>query len=133
MNKVMLYGRAASEPEVRYPEGSETAICRFSLAINKGKDKNGNDLGADFPQITAFGKMAENCERFLAKGGRVLVEGRITTSSYEKDGKKVYNTGVTASRIEFVDFKDSKNTDTTDNPIGNLAGGFEEIDEDLPF
>ena len=131
MNKVIVLGRAVKDPEVRYAENSDKAIAKFNIAINKGKDKNGNVLGADFPQVTVFGKQAENCERFLAKGGRVLVEGRITTSTYEKDGVTKYNTGITATRIEFIDFKGDNNA--TDDVSGDIAGGFEFSDEDIPF
>ena len=106
MNSVNLIGRLTRDPEVRYTE-SQLAVARFSLAIDRGKDRNGKSRGADFPGIVVFGKQAETCERYLAKGRRVAVQGRLQTGSYvNKEGAKVYTTDVIADRVEFLDWGD---------------------------
>jgi single-strand DNA-binding protein len=82
------------------------AVAGFTLAIDRpvaaGKDKQ-----ADFPRVTVFGKQAETCERYLAKGRMVAVQGRIRTGSYKnKEGATVYTTEVVADRVEFLDWGD---------------------------
>ena len=142
MNSVLLIGRLTKDPELRYSQ-SGVAVCRFSIAIDRGKDKNGKDMGADFPQILCFGKTAENCDKYLGKGMQCGVTGRIQTGSYEgKDGKKVYTTEVLADRIEFLGNKTTtqgKSAALADenNPFGGENGipsGFNAItDDDIPF
>lgn len=99
MNSVSLVGRLTRDPELR--EGT-TSVARFSVAIDRGKDKDGNDRGTDFPNIVVFGKQAESCAKYLEKGRQVAIQGRIQTGSYEKDGKKIYTTDVVADRVEFL-------------------------------
>mgnify|MGYP000098018439 CR=1 FL=1 len=102
MNVVVLIGRLTRDPEIRYTD-SQTAIVNFSLAIDRGKDKNGESRRTDFPRITVFGKLAENCNRYLAKGRMVAIQGRIQTSSYQnKNGDTVYTTDVIADRVQFL-------------------------------
>jgi len=99
MNNVVLIGRLTKDPEIRYIPESETAVATFTLAI----DRPGKDKGADFPRVTVFGKTAENCQRFLAKGKLVGVQGRLQTGSYKnKEGVTVYTTDVIAERVEFL-------------------------------
>lgn len=102
MNSVNLIGRLTRDPDVRYASGSQTAIARFSIAINRGKDRSGNDLGVDYPNIVCYGKQAELVEKYVTKGMQVSVEGRIRTGSYEKNGQKVYTTEVAADRVGFL-------------------------------
>ena len=103
MNIVVLLGNLVRDPEKSYsPSGM--AITKFTIAVNRfRKSENGDD--ADFIRVTAFDKQAELVERYLKKGSKVGVEGRIQTGSYEKDGKKVYTTDVIANRVEFLDRK----------------------------
>lgn len=133
MNLVLISGRLTKDPEVRYTTGTQMAVAVFTLAIDRGKDKNGEDMGADFPRVTVFGKQAENCERFLGKGCRVSVQGRIQTGSYEKDGQKVYTTDVIASRVEFIDFKDKTPQNSNESETEGFAG-FARVDySEVPF
>lgn len=129
MNVVTLIGNLTKDPEVRYTE-SNMAIARFSIAINRGKDKNGEDRGADFPNIVVFGKQAENCERYLAKGRKVAVQGRIQTGSYtNKDGNKVYTTDVIADRVEFLGSAEK----TSQNGTQSGVEGFQAVgDDEIP-
>ena len=138
MNSVILVGRLTRDPEVRYMSESQRAVANFSIAIDRGKDRSGNDLGADFPNIVCFGKQAEVVEKYVTKGMQVGIQGRLQTRSYEnKDGKKVYVTEVVADRVEFLDSK--KKTSQPDAVIeaevkqaeSNMWNDF--IPDDIPF
>lgn len=134
MNLVVLQGRLTKEPIVRYTPDSQLAIASFSVAVDRGKNKNGEDMGADFIPVKVFGKQAENCERYLGKGCRVSVQGRIQTGSYEKDGQKVFTTDVIAQRVEFIDFKEKTPQNANQGAYGGAPQGFAYIeDEDMPF
>ena len=126
MNNVTLIGRLTKDPEIRYTE-QQLAVARFNIAI----DRIGKDKGADFPSIVVFGKQAENCEKYLAKGRKVAIQGHIQTGSYEKDGRKVYTTDVVADRVEFLEWGDREEKAEGSN---ESWGGFEAVeDEDVPF
>lgn len=146
MNNVALIGNLTRDPEMRYINGN-MAIATFSIAINRPKKKDGSDGGADFPRITVFGTQAENCERFLHKGSKVGIVGKIQTGSYEKDGQRFYTTDIVADRVEFlgrapepsndmnsntVDPKQAQTTTATVKPQFNNP--WEEVnDDDIPF
>ena len=145
MNKVILMGRLTRDPEVRYSQGDGSmAIARYSLAVDRrGRNQDG-DQNADFINIVAFGKSGEFAEKYLHKGTKVLVTGRIQTGSYtNKDGVKVYTTDVVAEDQEFAESKSANSSNGGGFP--DVAGsapipagdGFmyvpEGIDEDLPF
>ena len=129
MNKVFLIGRMTSTPELRYTD-SQVAVLRFNIAIDRGRDKNGNDKGADFPSVLAFGRTAENLSKFVGKGNRVAIDGHIQTGRYTKqNGDTVYTTDVIADRVEFIDWKESGS-----KPDNQAPAGFETIsDDDVPF
>ena len=135
MNLVLISGRLTKDPEVRYTTGTQMAVAVFTLAIDRGKDKNGEDMGADFPRVTVFGKQAENCERYLAKGCRVAVQGKIQTGSYEdKNGQKVFTTDVIAQRVEFIDFKEKTPQNTNQSAYNDTPPGYSSLSEDdIPF
>lgn len=102
MNKTILIGNLTKDPDLRYTS-NQTAVCNFTLAVNRGKDRDGNDKGADFPRIIVYGRTAENCNKYLDKGRKVAIQGRIQTGSYkDKDGKTVYTTDVVAEQVEFL-------------------------------
>lgn len=134
MNNVTLIGRLTRDPEVRYTSGSQMAVARFSIAIDR-PTKQGQEKQTDFPSIVVFGKQAENCERFLGKGRLVGIEGRIQTGSYtNKDGNKVYTTDVIAERVEFLDFAKDSNQSQKPQGDADIPEGFSAIDdEDIPF
>lgn len=131
MNQVMLIGRLTKDIEVRYTSGSQTAVTSFTLAVDRPV-KKGDDKQADFPRITVFGRQAENCEKFLGKGSKVAIEGRIQTGSYkDKDGNTVYTTDVVANRVEFLGSK--KSAESGQKYSESVLESFETIDEDVPF
>lgn len=100
MNSVNLIGNLTKDPELRYSTGqNQTAICRFTLAINEGY---GEKQRTNFIPILTFGKIAENCDRYLSKGKKAGVKGHIQTGSYEKEGRTIYTTEVVAEAVEFL-------------------------------
>ncbi len=107
MNRVILMGRLTRDPEIRYSQNDTSmAIARFSLAVDRRRQQNGDGQTADFINIVAFGRLAEFSEKYLHKGTKVALQGRIQTGSYtNKDGVKVYTTDVIADDIEFAESK----------------------------
>ena len=141
MNKVILIGRLTRDPEFRYTQGTEPlAIARYTLAVDRRLKKDAtNEQTADFISCVAFGKNGEFAEKYLRKGVKNAVTGRIQTGSYtNKDGNKVYTTEVVVEEHEFVESKASADSHL-DRPIPAEADaeGFmsipEGIENDLPF
>lgn len=123
MNQVILIGRLTKDPETRYTSGSQIAVCTFTLAVDR-PTKQGEEKKADFPRITVFGRQAENCEKYLSKGKKVAVQGRLQTGSYQNSqGQKVYTTDVIAERIEFLEWGEQKKPQEE----------FQALDEELPW
>lgn len=135
MNQVNIIGRLTRDPEVRYTS-SNTAFANFSVAIDRGKDKNGNDKGADYPNVKCAGRLAERVEKYCYKGMLVGVSGRIETGFYEKDGQKVYVTDIFADRVEFLSKRtETQQTMTESQPAAQqIPEGFSQLtDDDIPF
>lgn len=107
MNKAILMGRLTREPEIRYSNGPEqTAVGRFTLAVDRRGQRQGNQQNADFIPCVAFGKKAEFVEKYTHKGTKVIVEGEIRTGSYtNREGRKVYTAEIYVSDIEFAESK----------------------------
>ena len=102
MNQVILIGRLARDPELSYTPNTQSAMCRFTIAVDRPR-RQGEDAGADFIRITVWGRQAETCDRYLSKGRQVAVAGRIQTGSYKnREGVTVYTTDVVADRVEFL-------------------------------
>ncbi len=120
MNKVILMGRLTRDPEVRYSQGaSQTVVARFSIAVDRRFKREG-EPDADFFNCTAFGKQAEFIERYLRKGVKVVVCGRIQNDNYtNKDGQMVYSVRVMVEEIEFAE---SKNASAGND--GGFGGGY---------
>lgn len=105
MNTVSLIGRMTSDAVVRYR--GDLAVASFNLAIDRPPRPDGTKE-TDFPRITAYGKTAEFCEKYLKKGNRAAILGRIKTDSYEKDGQTHHVTDIIASRVEIIDWPAKK-------------------------
>lgn len=132
MNNVILIGRLTKDPDYRVTPQTNTQVVEFNLALDRGKDKDGNDKGADYPRVKAFGKTAENMQKFTHKGDMVAIIGRIQTGSYEKDGQKVFTTDILAERVEFLQKKNSTNGGQV--PPADVPVGFTQIAlDDIPF
>ena len=128
MNKVHLIGNLTRDAEVRYTQSGK-AVARFTLAINEGYGENKR---TDFPTIIVWGKTAETIGNSLHKGSKVAVNGKITTSSYEKNGQKVYTTEVTADMYDGVEFLDKKQGGSQSNSVDGLPPA-PDITEEIPF
>lgn len=108
MNKVILMGRLTRDPEVKYGQGAngQTAVARYTLAVDRRFKREGDEQTADFISCVAFGKSGEFAEKYLHKGTKIAVVGRIQTGSYtNKDGVKVYTTDVVVEEQEFAESK----------------------------
>lgn len=102
MNKVALIGNLARDPEIRYTQ-AQIAVCSFTLAVNRQKTQNNQNPGADFLRVIAWGKLGEICSKYLQKGRKAAVVGRIQTGSYkDREGKTVYTTDIVAEQVEFL-------------------------------
>ena len=136
MNSVILIGRLTKDPETRYT-ASQMAVSSFSIAVDRPLGKDG-EKQTDFPRITVFGKQAENCEKYLAKGRMIAVQGRLQTGSYkDKDGKTVYTTDVIADRVKFLggneNSKATSNNYSAADISAEMPDSFEAIEDDVPF
>ena len=139
MNKVILMGRLTRDPEVRYTQGDNAmAIARYSLAVDRRFKRDG-EPDVDFINCVAFGKSGEFAEKYLKKGTKVAVVGRIQTGSYtNKDGQKVYTTDVVVEEQEFAESKNSGSSDNNQSAPVNKNTDFMNIpdeieDSELPF
>lgn len=137
MNKVILMGRLTRDPDVRYSQGEQsTAVARYTLAVDRRYRREGEEQTADFISCVAFGRQGEFVEKYLRKGIKIVITGRIQTGSYtNKEGKRVYTTDVVIESHEFAESK-AENGDST--PAADDRGdGFMNIpdglDEELPF
>ncbi len=121
MNKVILVGRLAQDPEVRYTQSGK-AVASFNLAVNRYGQKD----SADFIPIVAWEKLAEVIGNNLKKGAQVLVEGRMQVRSYEtQEGQKRRVTEVIVQNVEFLGNK--KSNESTPESFGDEVFPEEEI------
>jgi single-strand DNA-binding protein len=132
INKVILYGNLTKDPELKaLPGGS--AVTSFSLATNRVyKDAQGvKQEAVDYHNIVVFGVQAETSAKYLKKGGGVLIEGRLQTRSWEKDGQKQYRTEVVADRVQFGPKGGSSTGASGSAPSDSFSG--EERSEPKPY
>ena len=105
MNKVVILGRLTRDPEVRYTP-SQKVVCSFTLAVDRPFLNQQGQREADFIPVVVWGKAAELCGNSLAKGHRLLVEGRLQIRNFDaKDGTKHWVTEVIAANVEFIERK----------------------------
>lgn len=117
MNKVFLMGRLCQDPDVRR-SGDGKIVARYTLAVDRNKEE------ADFVPCVAFLKNAEFVERFLKKGTKVVVEGRMNTGSYtNREGKKVYTTDVIVDRHEFAEAKQKTEDQRSQDAFMSIPNG----------
>lgn len=141
MNKVILMGRIVRDPEIRYSTGENaTAIARYSLAVDRRFKRDGEPT-ADFINCVVFGKGAEFAEKYLQKGTKIAVVGRIQTGSYtNKDGVKVYTTDVVVEEQEFAESKAASENHSNGSATRQNSGSEDFMsvpdgldNEELPF
>jgi single-strand DNA-binding protein len=136
MNKIILIGNLTRDPELS-TTNSGVSLCRFGLAVQRPFSNNGNDnsgVTADFFNITVWRNQAENCHKFLKKGSKCCVVGRVQMSTYEaSDGTKRSSLEVTATDVEFLNSR-SADGEPSSKPAGQGTSELEPIDDDsLPF
>lgn len=140
MNSVVLIGRLCRDPELKYLPNGGTAVCKFSIAVDKQlsreKKQEMESAGqptADFINIVVWGKMGENSANYLKKGRNVAIQGRIQTGSYTAaDGNKRYTTDVVAERVQFIDWGSGSKQIDDSAPAGFHVDDSID-DEDVPF
>ena len=158
MNKVVLIGRLTRDPELRYTSGNNSAVCNFTIAVDRGFTGQSGEREADFIPVVVWNKQAENVKKYLTKGSQVAVEGRIQVRNYDdQNGQKRYVTEVIANNVEFLgsknsssntsndsnnveptpydfgDEKEPKGTDVESNPFADFGSSIEISDDELPF
>lgn len=152
MNKVILIGRLARDPEMR-TTASGMNVTRFTLAVSRPfQDQNG-ERGADFINCVAWRRQAENIAKYCVKGSQVAVEGRIQTGSYDaQDGTKRYTTDIICDNCTFLGTKNIDNgytsqsnnnynetipsmptSDISEDPFKDFGEEIALSDDDLPF
>lgn len=134
MNRVILMGRLTRDPDIRWTQGQDQkCIARYTLAVDRRFKQEGG-ASADFISCVAFGHQAEFAEKYLRKGIKIAITGRIQTGSYtNREGQKVYTTDVV---VEEQEFAESKSNNTQENPKPMPDDGFMKIPdgiEELPF
>jgi single-strand DNA-binding protein len=106
MNKVCLLGRLTKDPEMRYTAANNTALCTFTIAVDRRFQRQGEEKQADFILTKAWGKTAEFVNNYFTKGKRIAITGRIEVNSWDdNDGKRRWSTDVVAEDVFFVDSK----------------------------
>lgn len=144
MNKVILIGRLTKDPEVRYTQGENSmCIANYTLAVDRqGGKKTEGQQTADFIRCQVFGKAGEFVEKYLRKGTKVAITGRIQTGSYQnKEGQTVYTTDVVVESHEFCESKTAQSGQSQQpaqaQQPAQQADGFmnipDEFGEELPF
>ena len=154
MNKVILIGRLARDPDMR-STGSGMTVTRFTVAVSRDfSSRNNNQPQTDFVGCVAFSRQAENIAKYCSKGSQVAVDGRIQTGSYDaQDGQKRYTTDVVADNVTFLGSKGGNNslddgysqpmpsysepqvetTDVSEDPFKDFGEEISLSDDDLPF
>ncbi|MEW8993087.1 single-stranded DNA-binding protein [Clostridium sp.] len=141
MNKVVLIGRLTKDPELKFTPGTGTAVCTFTMAVNRRFKKEGQP-DADFIPIVVWGKQAESTANYMSKGKLLSVAGRIETRSYDaKDGSKRYVTEVIAEEVNFLEWGNKNEGQATQQNNGSIPGDYfggsdyiqDDSDLDMPF
>jgi single-strand DNA-binding protein len=130
VNKVILIGALGKDPELKF-NASGVAMCSFSMATSESwKDQDGNKQDrTEWHNVVAWRKLAEICGEYLKKGSKVYIEGKLQTSSYEKDGQKHYSTKVVADNVVFLSTKKEETQSTQEaSPKSDTSNN-----SDLPF
>lgn len=150
MNRVILLGRLARDPEVRYTQSAEPlAVCRFAVAVDRpfSRNRQEGEPTADFINCVCFGKRGESINQYFRKGNRIAVQGRLQVSNYtDQQGTKRYSTDVVVEDFEFVESRAERESSgnegftpapvpqsTAPAPTAGFSIDSDAEDEDLPF
>ena len=126
LNKAILIGRLAKDPEINYTQGTGVAVTKFTLAVDRNFKNQNGQREADFIPIVCWRKLAENVANNLGKGRLVAISGRIQTRTYQaQDGSRRYVTEIVADEVQFLDYPKDKQATTGFIPADE--------DEEVPF
>ena len=134
MNKIIIMGRATKDPDIS-SSASGTTFARFSIAVDRRFKREG-EPNADFFNCCAFGKTAEFIEKYISKGTKVVVCGRLENNNYtNKDGQKVYDVRIMVEEIDFAESKNSgqSKTESKGNDVTDFLNVPDGLVEELPF
>lgn len=135
MQRFICIGNLTKDPEIRMTQAGDS-VCPFSIAVSRDtKDENGN-RETDFFDVVAWKKTAENCGKYLKKGSKVAIVGRVQNRSWTaQDGSKRYKTEIIAEQVEFLTPKQDAPQQGVPQYRPESEQKFEEIsaDDDLPF
>jgi single-strand DNA-binding protein len=127
MNKLTIIGNLTKDPELRHTQDG-TAVCGFTVAVNRKKTKNNQEPGADYFNITAWRALGENCAKFLTKGSKVAVVGQISLRTWDNGEKHGASLEVSAEEVEFLS---SRNADPA--PVDQQTKMTVVETDELPF
>ena len=122
VNKVIIIGNLGRDPEMRYTQGG-TAVCQLNIATTRSwvnKETQQKTEETEWHRVTVWGKQAEHCKEYLAKGRSVYVEGRLKTTKWEKDGVDRYSTDIVAEAVQFLG--GNPNSNNNSGPSNNNSG-----------
>ena len=132
MNRLTIIGNLVRDPETRTTQSGKT-VCSFTVAVNKAR--SGQAQEADFFKVSAWNKLAENCQQYLAKGRKVCVVGPVSASTYQaNDGSTRVSLDVMANEVEFLSSR-AETQEAQPEVNRDADTGFEKVDDpgDLPF
>lgn len=134
MNKIIIIGNLTKAPELRSTQDG-TPVCGFTVAVNRPRTRNNPDPGADFFNVNAWRALGENCAKYLEKGRKVAVAGRVSLRTWEKDGKHGASLEVLADDVEFLTSRNQASESPAESAAESPAeGGFIPAEpDDLPF
>ncbi|MCS1352673.1 single-stranded DNA-binding protein [Mechercharimyces sp. CAU 1602] len=144
MNRVVLIGNLARDPELRYTS-SGVAVVNFTIAVNRPFSNQQGEREADFVNVVAWRQLAENCANYLKKGRKAAVDGRLQTRSFEnQEGQRIKVTEVIADNVEFLSPRSESNTQagynnnpfeqsSSKDPFADDGKPIDISDDDLPF
>lgn len=137
MNKVIMIGRLTKDADIRYLQNeNSTCVAKFNLAVDRKIKRNGEPT-ADFLNCVAFGKVGELIEKYVGKGSKIGIVGRLQTGSYtNKDGVKIYTTDIMVEEIDFLDSKKASDGDIVPSHSINQDDFLkipDGLEEELPF
>lgn len=127
MNKITIIGNLTKNPELRNTQEG-VSVCGFTVAVNRPKTRNNQEPGADFFNVNAWRGLGENCAKFLEKGRKVCVVGRVSLRTWEKDGKHGASLEILAEDVEFLSSRQESAP-----PVDPQSGMTVAEVDDLPF
>lgn len=144
LNRVLLFGNLGADPDLRFGQSAEQAVLRLRIATTESyfdRRTNARKERTDWHNVVVFGKRAEALQKILSKGSSVFIEGRLQTSSYEKDGVKHYKTDVIATNLILAGGGRGRQSPTTapeprssgPAPQDDGRGGSDDDGSDIPF